>query len=152
MNAKHIRILAFAAMSVAVVGCRETPGLLRNQDPVLRQPKTVLRADAARRTYPSEAARVQGLAARSQIGYMAKTVEVANLSDADWDSVEVWVNKQYVVFLPKIEARALRAIPFDAMYDQSGQHLPTESRTFVVETVEVFMGGKLYDIKVTVSM
>lgn len=82
---------------------------------------------------------------------MAKTVDVANLSTEDWENIEVWVNKEFVVFLPKIEQGTLRSIPFDAMFNRQGQHLPKDSRTFVVETVEVFMGGKLYDVKVTVA-
>jgi len=138
--------------AVLAGGCTDTPGMLRNQDASLRRPTSVIRADAAQRVYPSEAPRVRGLASRSQIGYMAKTVEVANLSTEDWENVEVWVNKQFVVFLPRIEKGTLRAIPFDAMFDRDGRHIPKNSRTFVVETVEVFMGGKLHDVKVTVAL
>lgn len=134
-----------------VGGCTNQPGMLPNQDATLRKPVWVIRADAAQRAYPAEATRVRGLVARSQIGYMAKTVEVANLSTEDWENVEIWVNKEFVVFLPKIEKGTLRAVPFDAMFNREGKHIPTDSRTFVVETVEVFMGGKLYDVKVTVA-
>lgn len=127
-------------------GCTEKPGYYPNRDPALRRPVVSLRADAAGRIYPSEATRVRGLAARSQIGYMAKTVDVVNLSGEDFENVEVWVNGRYVCFLPVIERGVLKSIPYDAMFDREGNAIPKESRTFVVETVELYMGGKLYDL------
>lgn len=139
------------AAGVLAVGCAARPSLLPNVDPALRRTVAELRADAATRSYPADAPRGRGLAARSQIGYMAKRVDVANLSQTDWQNVEVWVNRRYVVFLPRIEAGTLRSIPFTALYDRDGQHLPTDSRTFVVETVEVLVDGQLHDLRVTVA-
>ena len=142
---------AVGAMAMALAGCHDTPGFYPNQDVALRKPIGNYRMDAARRTYPADAPRVRGLAARSQIGYVVKAVDVANLSDEDWNEVEVWVNKQYVCYLPRMEKGVLKSIPFDALYDGDGHHVPTGSRTFIVETVEVFFGGKLYDMPVRVA-
>lgn len=143
--------MGLALATAVLAGCEARPGLLPNKDASLRRPTAVIRADGAQRIYPSEAPRLKGLAARSQIGYMAKTVEVANLSTDEWENVEVWVNGQYVVYLPRIERGVLKSIPWDALYDREGKHLPKDSRTFVVNTVEVFMGGSLYDVPVTVA-
>lgn len=143
-------VLTLAA--VALGGCAQKPSLIPNQDPALRRTKAEFRADAATRVYPANAPRGRNLESRSQIGYMAKRVDVANLSQTDWQNVEVWVNQRYVVFLPRIERGTLRSIPFTALFDNQGNHIPTDSRTFVVETVEVLIDGQLYDIKVTVAL
>lgn len=143
---------ATAAVGGAGGGCAAQPSLLPNPDPALRRTVAEFRADAATRSYPAEAPRGRGLEARSQIGYMAKRVDVANLSQQDWQNIEVWVNRRYVVFLPRIERGTLRSIPFTALFDREGNHMPTDSRTFVVETVEVLLDGQLYDIKVTVAL
>lgn len=142
------------AMGVLAAGaaCAAKPSLLPNRDPALRRTVAEFRADAATRSYPADAPRGRGLEARSQIGYMAKRVDLANLSQQDWENVEVWVNRQYVVFLPRIERGTLRSIPFTALFDRDGNHMPTNSRTFVVETVEVLLDGQLYDIRVTVAL
>lgn len=138
-------------LGLLTAGCTEKPGYYPNQDPALRKPVVAYRADAAQRIYPTNATRVRGLAARSQIGYMAKTVDVANLSAEDFENVEVWVNGKYVCFLPRIEKGVLKSIPFDALYNREGQHIPKDSRTFVVETVELYMGEKLYDLVVQIA-
>lgn len=139
------------------MGCDE-PGYYPNQDPALRKSRTALRADSTQRLYPADASRVKGLAIRSQIGYMARTVDVANLTDQDFANVEVWVNGQYVCYLPKMEKGVLKSIPWDALYDREGKHLPTDGagvRSFVVNTVELYMdnggGAKLYDVPVSVA-
>jgi hypothetical protein len=144
-------------MTTSSGGCNE-PGYYPNQDPALRKPKPALRADATQRLYPAEASRVKGLAIRAQIGYMARTVDVANLTDQDFANVEIWVNGQYVCYLPKMEKGVLKSIPWDALYDREGKHPPTEgpaARAFVVNTVELYTdmgnGAKLYDVPVSVA-
>lgn len=128
------------------LGCEAKPGILPNADPNLRKPIKTIRADGVQRAYPSEAPRAKGLAGRAQVGYMAKNVDVANFGDEDWTDVEIWVNETYVCHLPKIEAGVAKSIPFDALFDREGNHVP--NRKLIVDTVEVYMGGKLYDLKV----
>ena len=40
------------------------------------------------------------------VDYGADTLQVVNLSDEDWDNVEIWLNRQYVVFIPACPERA----------------------------------------------
>lgn len=132
-------------------GCEETPGYYPNQDLTLRRPVKEIRADAAQRIYPVDAAKVKNLPVRARIGYMAKTVDVVNLTDTDWTDVEVWVNGQWVCHLPRMEAGVLKSIPWNAFYDREGKSLPRESQSFVVSQVEVYMGGKLYAVPITIA-
>lgn len=127
------RQYAILLAALLLTGCKDTPGFYPNAEPALRNSVGSYRTDAAQRIYPTEAPRGSNLVARAQIGYVVKAVDVANLSTADWDNVEVWVNKQYVCFLPKMQAGRLKSIPFDALFDRNGQHIPRDSRTFVVE-------------------
>lgn len=131
-----------------VIGCAPRPGVVPNSDPALNKPVASYRTAAAQKIYPSEAPRVKNLAARASVGYAAKTVDVANLTAEDWTDLEVWVNGEYVVALPKIDKGTLRSIPWDALFDRNGNHLPTRSHDFVVRTVEVYMGGKVYEIPI----
>jgi hypothetical protein len=144
-------ILSAIVLSGACVafglGCEARPGFYPNQDPTLREPIKTLRADGSQRLYPSEAPRVKGIAARAQIGYMSKTIDVANLGDEDWKDVEVWVNETYVCFLPIVQHGVLKSIPFNALFDREGNYIPRNSSTFIVQSVEVYIGGKLYEVK-----
>lgn len=146
-----LTVAALLVAALTALGCESRPGYYPNQDLSLRKPIRTIRADSVQRIYPAEAARVKGIAARSQVGYMAKTVDVANLTDTDWTEVEVWVNETYVCYLPKIEAGVLKSIPWDALYDRDAKTLPKESHNFVVNTVEVYMGGKLYEVPVRLA-
>lgn len=134
----------------AFVGCKDKPGYYPNRDEYLRKPVSMIRADGSKRIYPSEAPRGRDLVARSQVGYMAKTVDVANLSSEDWGEFEIWVNGQYVVDVPGLKAGELTSVPWDALYDREGKHPPRDSRTFLVSTVEVYKDGKLYDVRVMI--
>ena len=41
---------------------------------------------------------------RGPADYQLDLVQIANLSGEDWENVEVWVNKKYVVFIPTYPA------------------------------------------------
>ncbi len=135
------------ATTCLVAGCHQT-ALIPNPDPTLRKSRSSFRADAAGRTYPADARKAKGLVARAQIGYHLKWVEVANLSEEDWTNVEVWIDGQYVAFVPSIPARTLKRIEFQSIYDKDGKMLPTESQTYAVSKLEVLIDGTLYDVTV----
>jgi hypothetical protein len=133
---------------LAATGCVEKPGSWPGIDPALGRPVDVIKADARGRGYPQEAPRVRNMPSRAVVGYHLKQIDVANFSDADWNSVEVWVNQKYVAYLTTIRAGSLRTIRWDRMFDTEGNTPPRESHDFIINSIEVYFGGKLYDVTV----
>ena len=78
---------------------------------------------------------------------MADVLEVANLSDADWEDVEVWINKKYVVWVPKIAKGNLERFTFQMIFDDAGHSFPTDNSTIRVKNVEIYKEGKMYDVR-----
>lgn len=144
-------ITAAGLLSVAVVlgGCAGRAQLLPNSDKNLRKTSAEFAADAARRfPYKSDAERGGEAVARAQVGYWMNVLDVVNLSDTDWQDVEIWVNRTYVVSLPVMERGTLKRIPFQAIYNDQGQSFPTNNKTVRVQSVEAFRDGKMFDVPV----
>jgi len=142
-------VVLFMASLSGLAGCSGRPSILPNPDKSLRKTSAQFAADAAKRhPYKSDAPRGGQLAARAQVGYMLDRLEIVNLSDTDWTDVEVWVNKQYVVHVPRIEAGAKRTtvLPFGMLFDDKGNSFPTNNNKVRVQSVELYMDGKLYDV------
>jgi hypothetical protein len=136
----------------AAAGCAQRPPMLLANDPALRKPSVELAADAVKRfPYKADAERGGEAVGRAQVGYSLNVIEILNRSDMDWTDVEVWVNKSYVVFLPKIETGKLKRIPFLALFNDAGKNFPTNNKEARVQTVEVFHGGKMYELKVQLA-
>ena len=133
-----------------LAGCEGRPSLIPNSDPNLRKTSTQFAADAAKRfPYKADAPRGGEANGRAQVGYSVNKLEIENLGDDDWDDVEIWVNRSYVVWLPKLKARPgkITAIPFQAIYNQDGHSFPTDNRKTLINSVEVYHDGKMYDVK-----
>jgi len=140
--------LMLSAVVGILTGCAGRAEIFPNSEPALRKTAAEFAADAAKRfPYKADAPR-GGTVNRAQVGYSVNKIEIENLGDADWDDVEVWVNKSYVVWLPKLKARPgkVTAIPFQAVFNQDGHSFPTDNRKTLVNTVEVFTGGKMFDV------
>lgn len=151
-----IRWLLIGMMGLGVMGCAGRTELLPNKDMSLRKTPAEFAADAAKRhPYPANAEHGGTARARVQVGYVLDRLELVNLSDSTWTDVEVWVNGQYVVFLPQIEPRVLKQIPFRALYNDQGHHFPLSSgdwlnrKPVMVEKVELHRDGKLYDVPIS---
>lgn len=139
------RLLAAVVLAAIVAGCADHPTILPNQDKNLRRTNAQFAADAAKRhPYKADAPRGGTLPARSQVDYTFKFVDLANLSDTDWDNIEVWVNKNYVVFVPKLEKGKLDRLAFQMLFDDAGNSFPTSKTR--VQSVEVYKDGKMYDV------
>lgn len=127
-----------------VVGCSGRPELIPNSDKSLRKSSAELAADAARR-FPYPTLAVTGEAqARAQIGYALNRLEVVNLSDEVWTDVTIWVNGSYVVNLPTMTPRKLVSIPFQALFNETGQYFPLNNKR--IEKVEILREGKVYSV------
>jgi hypothetical protein len=141
--------LIACVLCASIFGCAQRPELLPNSDPALNKRSTELAADAAKRfPYNSDAPRGGTAKGRCQVGYTLNKLEIANQSDADWKDVEVWVNQSYVVHLPVLKAHAQKvtSIPFQAIFNDKGRSFPTNNSKVLVDKVEVYYGGTMYDV------
>jgi hypothetical protein len=146
----HLRTsLILIGCGLLAGGCAGRAQIWPNSEPALRRTSAEFAADSAKRfPYKADAPRGGQAIGRAQVGYTLNKIEIVNNGDQDWDDVEVWVNQQYVVWLPKLKARAgkVTTIPFQAIYNDSGHSFPTDNSVTLVNKVEVYYGGKMYDV------
>ena len=140
----------------ALTGCAGRPSLLPNSDPAMNKTSAQFAADSAKRG-PFNAALPNGGDAdgRAQVGYGLDTVQLVNLSGEDWENVEVWINRQYVVFVPRVAARSDRAktLNFQMFYDDRGHYFPVDNNSpnRMVRQLEMVRGGQVYRIPFTLA-
>lgn len=147
------RMLLGAMLALALIlgaaGCASDgkPSFLPNPDPNLHKTSAELAADAAKRNYEASAPR-GGLAdARAQYELMSRRVDIVNLADADWDHVEVWINQNYVVFVPIMQKQEDKKLDFEMFFDRDGHHFDTDGGKNPIKTVEIFREGKMYTVR-----
>jgi hypothetical protein len=130
-------------------GCADKPTILPNGDKNLRKTNAQFAADAAKRhPYKSDAPRGGEAAARAEVDYTTHELSIVNLSKETWNNVEVWVNQNYVVFLPSMPPNDLKKISFGMMFDDKGTSLPAGNLKTLINKVEILRDGKMYDVKV----
>src|SRR5438034_8008458 len=132
MRKDYLRSCCVSLGLLAVaVGCGGRVSVMPSSDPALRRKPAEFAADAAHRCpYKADAPRGGEINGRAQAGYWVDHLDVANLSNTDWDNVEVWVNQAYVVHVPKIPGRRTWTFNFEMLYDSAGHHFPT-SKTMI---------------------
>jgi len=145
------RILTIALLGglALAAGCAGRPSLVPNSDPNLRRTSAQFAADAARRhPYKADAPRGGAAMGRAEYNLLMGTLQVLNYSDEDWDNVEIWVNRKYVCWLPKIEKgkQRVKTINFQMLYDDAGNYFWTNGGKTPVEQVELYKNGKMYSI------
>ena len=140
------------------IGCAGRAELWPNADNRLRKTATEFAADAAKRhPYKVDAERGGQALARAEVGYIIDRVDIINLSDTEWTNVEVWINGTHVIFLPAMEAKTIKKLPFQAIYNDQGQSFPTSNGAFLkrepvmITKVELYRDGKLFDVPVTAA-
>jgi len=71
---------------------------------------------------------------------------VLNFSDEDWKDVELWVNRNYVVYIPLLEKGKVqvKTIPFQMLFDESGNSFSTDGGKNPIKTVEICRNDKMY--------
>ncbi|MCC6238831.1 MAG: hypothetical protein IT448_00810 [Phycisphaerales bacterium] len=142
-----IRLFCLAALGL-LIGCASgRPTLIPNADADLRKSSAEFAADAAKRfPYPAAAQRGGQAMGRAQVGYALDVLEIVNQSKEDWNDVTVWINDSYVVHLSKMQPQKLKRIPFQMIYNDKGQYFPLDNRKVLMEKVELYQGGVLYDV------
>ena len=143
-----LMLSAVAVISLLALGCADKPTLLPPSDKSLRKTNAQFAADAAKRhPYKNEAPRGGEANARAEVDYGLNELSVVNLSKEPWTNVEVWVNQNYVVFLPAMPPNELKKVNFTMMYDANGNAFPTNSMKAMINKVEILRDGKMYDVK-----
>ena len=146
---KYLHLLLLLGSVSLFAGCAGRAEIFPNSEKALRRTSAEFAADAAKRfPYKADAPRGGDAVGRAQVGYSVNKLEIENLGDQDWDDVEIWVDKSYVVWLPQLKARPgkITAIPFQAIYNQDGHSFPTDNRKTLINSVEVYHDGKMYDV------
>jgi hypothetical protein len=121
-------VLSLALLFVfgPTVGCTGRVSLLPNSDKALRRTPAHFASEAAKRTYRTDLPDGGTAEARAQVAYDGNYIQILNLSDEDWTDVEVWVNRKYVVHLPRIDAgqKRVKSVTFMMLYDDQGNPFP----------------------------
>jgi hypothetical protein len=106
--------------------------------------------DSAKRfPFKNDAPKAGKAEARVQVGYMLKRMDVVNLSSETWTNVEIWINQQYVVFVPKLEPNKLEQLNFQMFYDEAGHYFPKDKSTdneSLIKSLDMYRDGKMYEI------
>ena len=145
-----ISLLVLASL-LAGLGCAGRPSLIPNREKALRKTSAQFAADAAKRhPYQNDLPRAGEAVARAEVDYMLNELVVANLSKEDWQDVELWLNQKYVVHVPKINPGTQVNLPFQMMYDEAGNYVPT-NKLMKTAKLEAKMNGKIYDIPVRLA-
>ncbi len=149
--AKCLCPFAVAAIScVMICSCTSRPSFVRsaNADPALRKSNAEFAADASHRQYGANVPHAGYANGGCEIDYGFHYLSVVNSSSQDWNNVEIWVNKQYVIMIPKIAANAARAeiVSFDMIYDSKGASFPTDSAKTPITSVEMYTDGKMFTL------
>jgi hypothetical protein len=138
--------LLFAA--ICSVGCAGRVSLLPNSDPTLRQTPAQFAAQAAKRTYPVDLPDGGVAEGRAQVAYEGNYIQILNLTHEDWTDVEVWVNRKYVVHVPRIEAghKRVKSLTFMMLYDDQGNPFPSDNRKRMIDSLEIVRDGHRYSV------
>ena len=119
-----------AAFAAVTAGCAGRAEIFPNSEKSLRRTSAEFAADSAKRfPYHADAPRGGTADGRAQVGYSVNKLEIENLGDEDWNDVEIWVNRSYVIWLPVLKAHPgkITAIPFQAIYNDDGHSFPTDT-------------------------
>ena len=131
-----------AVCAATLIGCAAAE-IWPNTDKALRKTS----AEFAGFPYKADAPKGGAVNGRAQAGYTLNRINIINLTeDETWTNVEIWVNKSYVIFVPVMEPKRLKNLPFQAIYNASGQSFPTNNMKTLVDTVEIYRDGKMYEV------
>ncbi|HWE03457.1 MAG TPA: hypothetical protein VG326_13715 [Tepidisphaeraceae bacterium] len=146
---KCAAIVSAAITVLMTIGCAGRPSLLPNSDPSLRRTSAQFAADAAKR-HPFKSNAPSGGEAKvsAQYNLTFATVELLNYGNEDLDDVEVWVNRNWCCWIPKLEKGKVRVktLPFQMLYDDSGNYFWTDNGKTPITTIDLFYGGKMFTV------
>lgn len=151
---KNLRTACGVITLALLAGCEGRPSLLPNSDPNLRKTSTQFAADAAKRfPYPTGAEKAGGAQGRAQVDLMMAELQILNYDVQDWNDIDVWVNKTYVVHIPRISKakEKVETINFPMLYDAQGHSFSTDGGKNPMKQVEIVREGKIYEIPLALA-
>jgi hypothetical protein len=162
MNTKQnssllLRLIALPVALVVIpacgVGCAGRVAIMPNSDKTLRRTPAQFAAEAAKRTYPTDIPSGGTAEARAQVAYEVDQIQMLNLSQEDWTDVELWVNRKYVVHIPRLEAGKKRAktLTFLMLYDDQGNPFPSNNSKQMISSLEMVRDGKKYNVPLALA-
>jgi hypothetical protein len=148
MTTHFYRFCQLFVLAGVLSGCTTRPPFLANADPALRKTNAQFASDAAKRNYPADAAKAGNANGGCEVDYGIHRLSIVNSSSEDWNNVEVWLNKKYVIFIPNVPAHAahVEMLDFRSIYDQNGNYFPLNSAVTPIDSVEMLKDGKLYSL------
>jgi hypothetical protein len=156
----HIALVRFIALAVVTAlfslaggGCAGRVAIMPNSDKALNRAPAQFAADAAKRTYPADIPDGGRADGRAQVAYEVDQINLLNLSQEDWNDLEIWVNRKYVLHLPKLEAgkKRVETITFLMLYDDQGNPFPSNNIKQKIDTLEMVRDGKRYTIPLVLA-
>jgi hypothetical protein len=149
---RNVAILA----ALLIAGCQTNyTSLVPNPDRDLNKSPTDFKADAAKRIYPATQpslvattapAQVEPAPFRGEVDYQLDVINIVNLSDTQWNNVEVWADAKYVCFVPTFPAKMQRGIAFRILYSRDGERAPIKG--LWLKKVELVKDGKIYRVPI----
>ena len=152
---KKINLVLVAVLGTLLAGCADRP-TLTNSAKALHKLSTEFAADAALR-HPFKAAAPSGGAAKAKadVDYMFQHVQLVNLSDEDWTNVEVWINRGFVVHVPKIEKGSgggkVKTLNFNMFYDGKGRAYQSNDLKTRITQIDLYRDGKVYSVPLSLA-
>ena len=152
---KSISSIACGLITLGVLaGCEGRPSLIPNSDPNLRKTSTQFAADAARRfPYPAGADKGGDAQGRAQVDLMMAELQILNYDNQDWNDIDIWVNRSYVVHIPRISKakEKVETINFTMLYDAQGHSFSTDGGKNPMKQVEIVREGKVYQVPLALA-
>ena len=150
---RMVSLLGLAVAAGVLAGCAGRVSLMPNSDKSLRKTPAQFASAAAKRTYQSELPDGGEAEARAQVAYDGNYIQILNLSDQDWTNVEVWVNRKYVVEVPRLKAdkKRVTTLTFMMLYDDQGNPFPSDNRRQMIDSLEVVREGSRFTVPVALA-
>jgi hypothetical protein len=152
-----IRVLAVAVVTVVFAlaggGCAGRVAIMPNSDKALNRTPAQFAAEAAKQSYPTDMADGGTAEARAQVAYEVDQIQLLNLSQEDWTDLELWVNRKYVIHLPRLEAgkKRVKTVTFLMLYDDQGNPFPSDNMKQKIDSLEMVRDGKKYTIPLVLA-
>jgi hypothetical protein len=146
-----IKTLLVTALGLGLVGCSSDgqTSLLPNPDGNMQRTSAEFAADAAKRNYEAEAPREKAQDARAEYEIMTHRIDLVNLANGDWSNVEVWINHEYVVYIPVMQKMVDEKLDYEMFFDRDGHHFETKGGATPLQSLQIYRDGTMYDVTAT---
>lgn len=144
---RYISIAAACGVALFLYGCASgTTGINPNPEKSLQKTQGEFGRYAKEHSYPADATKAGKAPMRAEVEYGLDVINIVNLSDTDWNNVEVWVNGRYVCPIAVLPVKQQKGINFRFFFDKDGIVAPQKGNW--INKLELFKDGSLYELAV----